>query len=186
MSLARDASEWSTPRASDALRGQLREENGSARGPLELPTAQPAHTAERRQRRRFDPARPCRQLANQVDQWPTATAGDAKASGGRNECASANDGTTLSDLVRGKGRLNWRFVAWLMGWRWLIGETPRPWPPGPKDAAGWAEVLAVRPDLAPALAGSEPDRAAMLRLLGNGVVPEQAEAAVSGLLKRLR
>ena len=54
----------------------------------------------------------------------------------------------------------------------------------PNDAEAWAEVLEASQGLAPATADPEPDRAAMLRLLGNGVVPEQAEEAVSQLLER--
>jgi len=58
------------------------------------------------------------------------------------------------------------------------------WPCGPDDAEGWRAVLAVRPDLAPAV---EPavrgmvdglaNRVDRLRLTGNGVVPAQAALA---------
>lgn len=115
--------------------------------------------------------------------WSTPCANDGARGGSDRD---RQGGPSLRAQVRGesRGRLSWRFVAWLMGWRWLIGDTPRPWPPGPDDAEAWADVLAVRPDLAPATAEPEPDRAAMLRLLGNGVVPEQAEVAVGALLRR--
>lgn len=65
-------------------------------------------------------------------------------------------------------------------------------PPGPGDRAAWAAILAERPELAPALAPVCRDadgvadvlvqralefRTQRLRLLGNGVVPQQAAAA---------
>jgi hypothetical protein len=66
-------------------------------------------------------------------------------------------------------------------------------PPGRLDIAGWARVLAVRPDLAPALPqprvrglayglGTRVDR---LRAGGNGVVPQQAAHAWRGLWAHL-
>lgn len=70
---------------------------------------------------------------------------------------------------------------------------PTEWPPARDAADGWARVLAVRPDLAPALPGvrgvahglagrmGSPLRADQLRLLGNGVVPAQAAHAFRGL-----
>lgn len=74
------------------------------------------------------------------------------------------------------------------------GEVGR-YPPGRADLEGWARVLAVRPDLAPALPqprlrgvadglGGRLDtdlRSDRLRLTGNGVVPEQAAHAFRGL-----
>lgn len=75
-----------------------------------------------------------------------------------------------------------------------------PFPPGPGDAEGWRRMLAVRPDLAPALPRlrrvadglarrlvvhgvSRVDR---LRVLGNGCVPAQAAAAFLELIGRVR
>lgn len=93
------------------------------------------------------------------------------------------------NAVRGSGRLNWRFVAWLMGWRHLLGDLPQKWPPGrpkePGDAASleWERVVSTHPHLAPAT--TERPNADMLRLLGNGVVPDQAESAITELLERL-
>lgn len=74
-----------------------------------------------------------------------------------------------------------------------------PYPPGRADLEGWARVLAVRPDLAPALPqprlrgvadglGGWVDtdaRSDRLRLTGNGVVPEQAAHAWRGLWRAL-
>lgn len=87
------------------------------------------------------------------------------------------------------------------------------WPPGPGDRAGWKEVLALRPDLEPAVPalvllspGAQPalrrvangspdgldrdergrvrDRRAQIRCLGNAVVPAQAELAFRELMAR--
>jgi DNA (cytosine-5)-methyltransferase 1 len=69
------------------------------------------------------------------------------------------------------------------------------WPPGPADVSGWERVLAVAPWLAPtlpqpgirgvvdgmALVSGGLDRLELLRLLGNGVVPQQAAHAIRGL-----
>lgn len=75
------------------------------------------------------------------------------------------------------------------------GDSIRPWPPGPADVEGWRRVLAARPELAPALPQSALrgvvdgmalvsgglERIDLLRLLGNGVVPQQAAAAIQTL-----
>lgn len=70
------------------------------------------------------------------------------------------------------------------------------WPPGPDDDLGWRHYLFARPDLAPATkspvrrgAHGVADRLGAtrideLRLLGNGVVPKQAERALLELLGR--
>lgn len=65
---------------------------------------------------------------------------------------------------------------------------PREWPPGPDDVEGWREVLAVRPDLEPSLcrmADGMANRVERLRLLGNGVVEQQAAEAYGELYRRL-
>ncbi len=71
------------------------------------------------------------------------------------------------------------------------------WPPGPADAEGWGRVLAVRPDLAPALGPSfrrvvagipyrvDGDRTKRLKALGNAVVPAQAALALRILFDRI-
>jgi DNA (cytosine-5)-methyltransferase 1 len=63
-----------------------------------------------------------------------------------------------------------------------------PWPPGPADAVGWREYLARRPGTEPAICrGTDglADRLDRLRLLGNGVVPEQATFAIIELWREL-
>jgi DNA (cytosine-5)-methyltransferase 1 len=62
------------------------------------------------------------------------------------------------------------------------------WPPGPDDTEGWRRVLALRPDLEPAvcrMADGMAFRVDRLRLTGNGVVPAQAAAAWRLLYHRL-
>lgn len=72
----------------------------------------------------------------------------------------------------------------------------RIFPPGPSDLDAWREILAERPDLAPAvepcvcgvvdgaagrLGGVSASRSAQLRALGNGVVPHTAAVAFATL-----
>lgn len=65
-------------------------------------------------------------------------------------------------------------------------------PPGPADTARWADILADRPDLAPAtesefrgLADGAAARVDRLRAAGNGVVPVQGAAAFVALAGRI-
>jgi DNA (cytosine-5)-methyltransferase 1 len=63
-----------------------------------------------------------------------------------------------------------------------------PWPPGPGDATGWREYLARWPGTEPALrrgADGLAGRVDRLRVLGNGVVPDQAEHAFRVLWEHL-
>lgn len=89
-----------------------------------------------------------RDLSNDVERWPTPTAGDSRSSGGRNASPNAHPGTSLTDAACYDGghsrrsrpdpmetgpesppnsipRLNPAFVEWLMGW----------------PAPGWTEPL---------------------------------------------
>nr|BDT33743.1 DNA cytosine methyltransferase [Myxococcus sp. MH1] len=62
------------------------------------------------------------------------------------------------------------------------------WPPGRDDLEGWRSVLAGRPDVEPAvcrMADGLAHRIDRLRLLGNGVVPQQAALAYGLLHARL-
>jgi DNA (cytosine-5)-methyltransferase 1 len=73
------------------------------------------------------------------------------------------------------------------------------WPPSPRDRAGWAAILGIRPDLAPAIESSlcrvvngipaevHPSRyrADRLRCLGNAVVPIVGAVAFLTLWRRL-
>jgi len=66
------------------------------------------------------------------------------------------------------------------------------WPPGPADAAGWAAYLARHPGTEPAVRGAtdgaaggvDISRASRLRMLGNGIVPQQAAEAIRQLARR--
>lgn len=76
-------------------------------------------------------------------------------------------------------------------------------PPGPADDDAWRRILAARPELAPALTREDEkeavralrgvahglvatERRDLLRLFGNGVVPQCAEAVIGELLSRFR
>ena len=62
------------------------------------------------------------------------------------------------------------------------------WPPGPQDAEGWRQVLATDPTLEPSIRGDADGLAARvdrLRILGNGVVPQQAALAFDILREQL-
>ena len=61
------------------------------------------------------------------------------------------------------------------------------WPPGPSDTDAWARVLATDPTLEPSIRGDADGLAARvdrLRILGNGVVPQQAALAYHTLWNR--
>ena len=95
---------------------------------------------------------------------------------------------------RGNGQEGWQVTNGLI----TSGDrTVGAFPPGPDDRERWAEILTERPELSPATAkhpvrrvddGSPPElaRTAQLRILGNGVVPEQAAVAFRLLKERLQ
>ena len=78
-----------------------------------------------------------------------------------------------------------------IGW----GCRPFQWPPGPRSSKDWREVIEVRPDLAPAVKPKVRGvadgvarglaRTQQLRILGNGVVPQQAALAFQILKERI-
>jgi len=89
--------------------------------------------------------------------------------------------------TQGNGELTPAGIGW--------GGRPFPWPPGPGSTEDWREVIEVRPDLAPATQpevrgvanGLAPGlaRTDRLRILGNGVVPQQAALAFQILKERI-
>lgn len=105
-----------------------------------------------------------RTLAGDIQLWPTPTAGDANSSGSQGYPTSdkRNQGTTLTDATC-------RF-------------------PRPDTMQTGRDYLAVYPGLEPSVRrgsyGLE-NRADRLRVLGNGVVPDQAVLAYRELFRRL-
>ena len=82
------------------------------------------------------------------------------------------------------------------GWHTSGEYAEHAFPPGPSASAEWKDILSQRPDLAPATVELEVrgmangmarglDRTAQLRLLGNGVVPQQAALAFQILKERI-
>ena len=62
------------------------------------------------------------------------------------------------------------------------------WPPRPNDLDGWRDLLAIRPEVEPAVRGDAhglASRVDQLRMLGNGVVPLAAAHAIRTLAHRL-
>ena len=95
---------------------------------------------------------------------------------------------------RGNGQEGWQVTNGLI----TSGDrTVGAFPPGPDDRERWAEILTERPELSPATAKHpvrrvddgaplELARTAQLRILGNGVVPQQAAMAFRLLKERLQ
>ena len=101
-------------------------------------------------------------------------------------------------FTEGRSELGNADHAGLQRWRRYgkCGNELPAWPSSPSDTDAWEEVLRERPDLAPATAEPEVrgvadgvarglDRTAQLRILGNGVVPQQAALAFQILKERI-
>ena len=96
-----------------------------------------------------------------------------------------------TDSKRRRTQGNGQFTPAGIGW----GSRPLQWPPSPQSTESWGKVIEVRPDLAPA---TQPEvrgvvnglarglaRSDKLRILGNGVVPQQAALAYTLLSGRI-
>ena len=105
-------------------------------------------------------------------------------------------GNSRGNVGRDGGAVGDSHLPRLEGWQPIFShgyELPA-WPPGPEDADAWRRVLAIRPDLAPAVEpevcnlasgmarGMDIARSDQLHILGNGVVPQQAAYALELLL----
>lgn len=138
-------------------------------------------------------------LTDAARNFPTPSASDYGSSQ-NGICAGKPSGgpESLSTRARngslpggGKGSLNPIFVEALMGWPlgWTDAEEGAgefvQFPPGPKDAEGWAEYLQRHPEAVPAVNFEVPRRVDRLRACGNGVVPAQACAAYTELFVAL-
>ena len=126
---------------------------------------------------------------------------------GPGECASRKAGSAMADAQRaatrgvsgeldgtqgtGEGEGQERERVW-----GTARHASAAFPPGPGDTDAWADILAERPELAPALepairgvadgvAGALEHRTQRLRLLGNGVVPLAAAVAFRTLADTL-
>lgn len=145
-------------------------------------------------RRRDESADSGSELAN-----PDLSSGSPSGDESQNEGWTTESDHESTGVCSGLGDTD---IPGLEGW----GESERSsgyelpaWPPGPKDDDGWRRVLAVRPDLAPALSpereirymangvarGMDLSRGDQLHILGNGVVPPQAAYAFAMLADAL-
>lgn len=120
---------------------------------------------------------------------------------GRSERIPRGSGAILADTSgeRRQGEMGDGYSDGLQGSS-DDGATRRPfpaaWPPSPDDRERWAEILRERPELAPATQsairrmadgmadGLGVSREDELRLIGNGVVPDQAAFAFTHLIER--
>jgi DNA (cytosine-5)-methyltransferase 1 len=134
--------------------------------------------------------------------WAQAGSRNGLNAGPEPETGSGTLGhTNLGPWNGGQGEPGWRpegrvaaggsgeelgnaFQSRLEGWGQPIGECTDKrfaWPPSPKDADAWGDILSQWPHLAPAVespvrgvADGIPDRSKRLAALGNGLVPAVA------------
>ena len=110
---------------------------------------------------------------------------------GQSETSEGSEALGYTDSKRRRTQGDSEQQSTRAGW----GGRPLQWPPSPQSTESWGEVIEVRPDLAPAtqpevrgvvdgLAGGL-GRADQLRILGNGVVPQQAALAYTLLSERI-
>ena len=122
--------------------------------------------------------------------------GRADGASGGTVASAGRDGHAqeLADTERGSGSPEPRLEHQE---RAEASHRPSDWPPRPDDTDAWGRILAVRPDLAPAVeppvrgvvdgvaGGMDLARSDQLHILGNGVVPPQAAYAWSLLADAL-
>ena len=120
-------------------------------------------------------------------EWTSVRAADVGAPHRRERIFLLGNADSQRRRTQGNGELSPTRTGW--------GGRPVLWPPGPGSTEDWREVIEVRPDLAPATQpevrgmddGLAPGlaRTDRLRILGNGVVPQQAALAFQILKERI-
>ena len=125
--------------------------------------------------------------------WPTPTTQDAKNNGSISQ--HRRNSLPLNAAVMQKNNvatlLNPTWVCWMMGWpkNWtstqpICKESMEEWKKSINNQIDWWEVDPANDNTVPRTIKETPKRASMLRMLGNGWVPQVAAIPMAKIIRR--